>query len=119
MWKNSLFLNKYRSKILEKIRKNEIHDPNEKLLNLFCKLRQCASDSLAEINFNHHKVSPKPWWNKELSKARENLQKIFNSWRGSGFLRDQDNIYYNKYLLARKIFRNLVKREKNQATAEH
>ena len=44
---------------------------------------------------------------------------MFNTWRSEGFPRDQNNIAYNRYLFARKTFRTLAKKCKNQATADH
>ena len=82
-------------------------------------LKQSASEAMSEIDTNHHKVSQKPWWNKELTKSRDILQKMFNLWRDAGFPRECNNVTYSRYVFARKVFRTQVKKEKNQATAKH
>ena len=121
MWKNTLFLNLYKSKIIDKLKQQQnITENNDKRLkNLFVMLKQCASEAMSEINTNRHKIRTKPWWNRELSKSRDNLHRMFNIWRDAGFPRDPNNMHYNRYLFSRKAFRNHVKREKNQATAMH
>ena len=44
---------------------------------------------------------------------------MFNAWQDQGFPRAENNIYYNRYLLARKRFHSLVKRYKSQSTIHH
>ena len=44
---------------------------------------------------------------------------MFNIWREEGFPRTDDNVSYNRYIFARKKFRSLVKKYKNQSTIEH
>eukprot|EP00111_Clytia_hemisphaerica_P001565 TCONS_00004470-protein len=44
---------------------------------------------------------------------------MFNPWRDQGFPRSQDNVTYQRYIFARKRFRNMVKRAKNQANVDH
>ena len=120
MWKNSLFLNLYKSKVQDKINYlNKSTDNDKRIRDIFVLLRQCASEAMSEVNTNHHKVQPKRWWNKELSKSRDKLQRMFNVWRGVGFPRDPDNVSYNRYLFARKLFRTQVKKAKNQSTVHH
>ena len=44
---------------------------------------------------------------------------IFNQWKQNGFPRDNENVQYNRYRLARKEFRNLTKKYQNASTMEH
>ena len=44
---------------------------------------------------------------------------MFNSWRDEGFQKNEDNISFNRFKLARIRFRYLVKNSKNQSTIEH
>ena len=44
---------------------------------------------------------------------------MFNTWKDQEFPRNEDSVSYNRYKLARKNFRNLVKHSKNQATVNH
>ena len=66
---------------------------------------------------SHHKIVTKSWWSKELTSSRKLLQTMFNTWRDSGF--PNGDVTHHRYLFARKRFRILVKRQKNQATVNH
>ena len=42
-----------------------------------------------------------------------------NAWKAKAFPKDTDCVEFNRYRLARKDFRLLIKTCKNQSTAEH
>ena len=62
----------------------------------------------------HKRSFNKAWWTPQLSRMKDNLSAHFKVWKTHGFSRDEDNIYLNRYLLARKQFRKAVKFAQNK-----
>ena len=121
IWYNKRFISIYQNRIDSAIKQltlnaNDIETDISKLNET---LRQCASDSFAQLNNNHFNFKPKKWWSNDLTLSRNKLHQMFNLWRDQGFPRSQDNIAFQRYLFARKQFRNMVKRAKNQANVDH
>eukprot|EP00111_Clytia_hemisphaerica_P019553 TCONS_00057647-protein len=122
MWKNKNFLNNYNSLVTNKIETIKCQDIiEEEISTLHQTLKDCASQAYLDLKkeSDFHFVNTKRWWSADLTNKRKILQKMFNSWREDNFSRDPHNVHYNRYLLARKEFRNLAKKSKNQSTAEH
>ena len=121
LWSNDQFLLIYNQKISSSVEslhltgkdlENDIRQVNDFLL-------QCASDSFTQMNTSFRNFPAKRWWNSELTAARNKLSTCFNAWRDTNFVRSQDNVTYQRYLFARKRFRNLVKHYKNQESIDH
>ena len=62
-----------------------------------------------------NKKYAKSWWTPELTKAKRQLSFHFNIWRDNLFPKD-NGIIHSRYLLARKIFRKMVKKSQNDVT---
>lgn len=121
MWNNAKFTEKY-NELTDQAFTNMSFNylPIEtELENLNSILKECASKSFMEMNTSTHKVTPKPWWNRDLTRAREKLQQMFNLWKYEGFPKSESNVAYGRYKFARKSFRYLVRQAKNQASVEH
>ncbi|XP_066935615.1 uncharacterized protein [Clytia hemisphaerica] len=123
MWKNQTFLEKYQNLTAASLTLYNSDESNVEndLEFLIDTLKQNAISAYIELNTDKsfHRIRSKPWWNNELTKKRDTLQKMFNSWREKGFPRDISSVEFNRYKLARRDFRCLVKTCKNQSTAEH
>ena len=121
MWKNSLFTNKYKEKVKEHLTNYSSKDLSidDELTNFYEILKNSARESLIELEQNHHKISPKRWWNSNLTKAKKLVQQMFNAWKIEGFPRDGDNVSYNRFKLARKSFRQHVRTAKHQSTVDY
>ena len=55
----------------------------------------------------------KSWWTSELSRCKNTLSFHFHQWKTTNFSKDKNCVTYNRYLMARKIFRNAVKSAQN------
>ena len=122
MWKNPIFIDLYQQSVIDALDTSLNHESMESEIHYLQKtLIQSAQNAYDTLNSNSkfHTITPKSWWNKELSKCRKILQSMFNTWKSEGFSKDPENIAYNRYLFARKQFRSLNKKCKNQATAHH
>ena len=58
--------------------------------------KTCFPQRSAYISFH------KTWWTQELSELKQMLSTHFQIWKGHGFPRNEQYIYYNRYFLARK-----------------
>ena len=56
----------------------------------------------------------KPWWNQETNNAKELLSAHFNAWKENGFSKENEDVFYNRYILARKNFRKTIKNAQNK-----
>ena len=121
LWKNDRFLSIYKEKVTSSI---QLLDPNignleTDLQNFNSLLLRCASESYSQFSKGHFRFPTKKWWNQDLTRARSTLSQMFNIWRDKKFPRDPDDVSFQRYLFARKRFRTLVKRYKNQSNVEH
>ena len=121
MWKNELFIDKYRTKISNHLSSSPYINTSidEQIAKLQESLKELAYDSFNEIEQNHHRIEPKAWWNSNLTESRKQLQLMFNIWKSHNFPRDENSISYNRYKFARKQFRQLVRNAKNQSTVDY
>ena len=111
-WKDDNFTNEY-SRLVDL---NMINvGPNGDLNTICSLLHQCSLDAFKTC-FPEKQKSPhsRPWWTAELSQYKQALSTHFNIWKEQGFPRDVDNVYFNRYLLARKHFRKAVKKAQNK-----
>ena len=56
----------------------------------------------------------KEWWTPELTNLKESLSIHFNAWKMNGFPRNEDDVNFNRYRLARKNFRKAIKFAQNK-----
>ena len=120
MWNNKAFT----TKVEEKLNRHFVvsiqsTNPENELSQLFKTMKELSESCMDIFGTKYHTVTPKPWWTKELSSPRDNLQLMFNSWRDAGFNKSPDDVTYCRYLFARKRFRKLVKQQKNQLSVNH
>uniref|UniRef100_A0A7M5XB23 Reverse transcriptase domain-containing protein n=1 Tax=Clytia hemisphaerica TaxID=252671 RepID=A0A7M5XB23_9CNID len=123
LWTNKIFTEKYQKTVNDAISeyKNQGVNIENDILFLHQTLKESGIRTASELRKDNsfHKINPKPWWNNELSKKKKTLQTMFNAWKEKGFTKDTKNTEFNRYKLARRDFRILIKTCKNQATAEH
>ena len=119
MWKNKHFITLYQQKLEQYLSENHQSTTQRAIQHLHESMKKAEQGSFQDIHIRSKPIPTKPWWNSELSKSRKTLQLMFNNWRDQLFTRDPDSTTFNRYLLARKKFRTLVKQHKNQATVEH
>lgn len=123
LWKNQLFVNKYKETVNNTLLnyKNQGENVENDLLFFHRTLKESGIETAFALNNDNsfHQIKSKPWWNSELSKKKKTLQIMFNAWKAKGFPKDTDCVEFNRYRLARKDFRLLIKTCKNQSTAEH
>ena len=78
-------------------------------------LLQSANNAYSECfkeNSNNHFT--KKWWTPEITRNKSLLTIHFNLWKEEGFIKDPTNYVYNRYLLARRNFRQSVKNAENK-----
>ena len=61
----------------------------------------------------------KKWWTPEVTRAKRSLSSHFNVWKDNGFPKDQNNVSYNRFRMARKNFRHSVKNAQNKTIYKH
>ena len=68
--------------------------------------------------YENRSTFAKKWWTPELSLSKSILSIHFRQWKESGFPKENNDIYYMRYLLARKNFRQAVKNAQNKSLHE-
>ena len=123
MWKNQTFLDKYQKLTADSFKHYRFNvdgiESDLEFLNDTLKQNAISAYNELDTDRSFHQIKTKPWWNNELTKKKIILQKMFNHWREKGFPRDDSSVEFNRYKLARKDYRCLIKMCKNQSTAEH
>ena len=122
MWKNSEFINLYKKHLLDSFEDTtSINTIQERIDYLHKSLKNSALNAYAQLKKENtfHFFKAKSWWTSELSEKQKSLRTFFNIWRDQGFPKDENNVTYNRYRFARKIFRNLVKKNQNQRNVQH
>ena len=121
MWNNDVFVKTYNDLIFQHLTQlSETLDTSEEIARFHQILKECAVKAFNDLKqTSFHFIKTKPWWNTELNKKKNTLQKMFNIWKESGFPRDTSDTSYNCYCFARKDFRLLSKKCKNQSTTDH
>ncbi len=61
-----------------------------------------------------HEYYSKQWWTPELSRSKKLLSTHFNIWKRANFPKEDDNVIFNRYKLARTNFRKAVKAAQNK-----
>ena len=56
----------------------------------------------------------KQWWTPELSRSKKLLSTHFSIWKQANFPKEDDNVVFNRYKLARTNFRKAVKAAQNK-----
>ena len=60
----------------------------------------------------------KEWWTPELTNCKSILSTHFNEWKAANFSKDENNVFFNRYKLARTNFRKAVKAAQNKVVYE-
>ena len=118
VWKEDSFIKEFQYVLSNKLNNVDLNDPDDVVnLNLICKHLTESASSAYQTCFpqqNLHNRYTKPWWTPELTRLKEVLSTHFKAWKNQGFPKDINNIYHNRYLLARKNFRKAVKYSQNK-----
>ena len=115
-WKDAGFILEY-SRIVED--HLNLTDGQGVDVNQMCEILHESARSAFEICFPEKERSPraKSWWNEELSQLKQSLSFHFNNWRDANFPRD-DNVLFGRFCMARKNFRQAVKKAQNRKIYE-
>ena len=122
VWKNPDFQSNYRTEVglrIEEMIIDSCSDPEKLILNV---QEIMFASGLAAFKATYHGKSAPPfskeWWTPQLTASKKILATHFNVWRDQGFPKDTDNVFFNRYTLARKNFRCAVKAAQNKMIAE-
>ena len=118
-WKDDNFICEYNNESHKQLTELFNTDCNPSAEDICAKLHN-SSDVAFKVCFpektrNRHSKS---WWSTELSNLKNILTVHFKTWKEYGFPKDELNVYYNRYLLARKNFRKGVKLAQNKKVYE-
>ena len=123
-WKNPEFQTNYKAEIEHNLEQNSsaiesCTDTIEKIL--LVQDIMSASSLSAFYTTYRNKSAPafhKEWWTPQLTASKRILATHFNAWRDHGFPKEADDVFFNRYRLARKNFRCAVKAAQNKMIAE-
>ena len=122
-WKDPNFQNKYRIEVVDRIESSagglKNMGTDAKIEGLHEILLQSGLAAF-KSTFPDNKTAPfaKKWWTPQLTISKKVMTTHFNAWRDRGFPKDIDDVYYNRFVLARKNFRCAVKSAQNRMIAE-
>ena len=116
-WNNPIFINNYANEATPRIQVlNQQQYCDETKIQLLNELlTECASNAF-KTSFPEKK-SPtfaKKWWTPELTNCKRILSSHYNAWRDDGFPKHPENVFFNRYQLARKNFRKAIKSAQNK-----
>ena len=109
-WNNKKFKELYKIEVRKNlVNINSENKTNENPLLIICdKLSKSAAKAF-QICYKNRNTIAKKWWTQELNISKSILSKHFNYSKEAGFPKEINNIIYNRYVLARKNFRQAVK----------
>ena len=118
-WKDNDFICEYNNEAQNQFNELFSTDPDPSIDSI-CTILHSSSDVAYKKCFPEKTRNPhsKLWWTNELSNLKSILSLHFKTWKECGFPKDDQNVYYNRYLLARKNFRKGVKRAQNKKVYE-
>ena len=117
IWKNEDFLQLYNTNLSHSLNDHKFNPENidGDLQCLYELINESAKNAYKSYQLSHPKAKvSKPWWTPQLSQYKMTLSFHFNKWKSTGFDKTENNIFYNRYLMARKNFRNAVKNAQNK-----
>ena len=114
-WQNTDFVQEYSDKIEHDL--TQLSDTGQAVdIDMMCTILHESSRYAFNICFPDRELSPyaRSWWTPELSHLKMSLTTHFNNWKEQNFPRDNDNVLFNRFVLARKMFRKAVKHAQNK-----
>ena len=116
-WKNTDFTINYQAELQHRLETTEMDGltadvKTEKLNSIMIE----SGEAAFKRTFPERRSVPyaKKWWTPQLSASKRLLSFHFNAWRDDGFSKQADNIFFNRYTLARRHFRSAVKAAQNK-----
>ena len=114
-WKNTDFVKEYSDKI--ELNLTQLSEAGQ-VVNIDTMSTILHESSIYAFSkcFPDRQRSPyaRPWWTPELSRLRLSLTTHFNNWKEQNFPRNHDNVLFNRFAIARKMFRKAVKNAQNK-----
>ena len=114
-WKNTEFVQDYSDKIEHELTRL-VGEGQMVNIDVICSILHESSRGAFSKCFPKRELNPyaRSWWTPELSQSKLSLTTHFNNWKSQNFPRDEDNVFFNRYILARKTFRKGVKDAQNK-----
>ena len=118
-WKYNEFITEYSNNV-DAALTQLLHENQEVDVNKMCAVMHESGKSAFKTCFPERKLCPqsRPWWTAELSHLKQTLATHFNNWKNEHFPRDEDNVFWNRFKVARKSFRKAVKNAQNKKIYE-
>ena len=118
-WKQGDFIIEYSKNVEERLSSLQT-DGQTVGVDVMCAVLHESAKSAFDKCYPERTRSPhaKPWWTEELSQLKQSLSLHFNNWRDAHFPRDIDNVIFNRFCMARKNFRQAVKKAQNKKIYE-
>ena len=114
-WQNTDFVQEYSDKIEHDL--TQLSDAGQAVdIDMMCTILHESSRYAFNKCFPDRELSPyaRSWWTPELSHLKMSLTTHFNNWKEQNFPRDNNNVLFNRFVLARKMFRKAVKHAQNK-----
>ncbi|XP_065643112.1 uncharacterized protein LOC136074699 [Hydra vulgaris] len=115
-WNNQRFIQLYNDFVNNNIKSLSLTNNNydKELIKIYNLITKSASEALRQhLSEKKHSLYSKFWWTPELNRSKKVLTFHFKKWRDTGFVKDLSSHIFNQYLIARKNFRNAVKKAQN------
>ena len=120
-WSDPTFQQNYQQELSLRLNTDENHgsvpESEAKHLNNIL-LDSGKSAFLTTFPQRKSQLFSKDWWNPELTRSKSILSAHFNAWRTVNFPKDENNVFFNRYQLARTNFRKAVKAAQNKLVYE-
>ena len=114
-WKDATFTQEY-SRLVEDELTRVYNGGHHVDVDMMCAILHQSSQHAFQECFPDRELSPhsRSWWTPELTQHKHSLATHFNNWKQQNFPRDDGNVFFNRYVLARKTFRKAVKNAQNK-----
>ena len=120
-WTDPKFIENYQHEVNTRLSEERTAGETTELqVNSINKILVDSSNAAFITTFPERKAHPhsKEWWNPEVSRAKSILSTHFNTWRDASFPKEEDNVVFNRYKLARTNFRKAIKSAQNRLVFE-
>ena len=114
-WKEASFVQEY-SRLVDDALTVLSNGGHQVDVDMMCVILHQSGQQAFQECFPDRELNPhsKSWWTPELSEHKLSLATHFNEWKQQNFPRDSENVFFNRYVLARKTFRKAVKNAQNK-----
>ncbi|XP_065650767.1 uncharacterized protein LOC136078878 [Hydra vulgaris] len=115
-WNNQRFIQLYNDFVNNNIKSLSLTNNNydKELIKIYNLITKSAFEALSQhLSEKKQSLYSKSWWTPELNRSKKVLTFHFKKWRDTGFVKDLSSHIFNQYLMARKNFRNAVKKAQN------